>query len=94
MKNVFKRWNPEDRLEPFPSIGEPAKTHEEAWRRYRFVPCDLSPRIIIPSDFPPDSAAAWLAILPPARIEPVKCAWGEMLAYPAVKRLASIISDS
>ena len=94
MKNVFRRLNPEARVEPFTPIGEPAQTHEAAWRRYRFVPCALQARIIIPSDFPPDAASAWLAILPSARLEPVKCTWSEMLAYPAVKRLASIISDS
>ena len=94
MKSVFKRLNPEDRMEPFSSIGEPARTHEAAWHRYRFVPCKLQARIIIPRDFPPDAATAWLAILPSARIEEVKCTWAEMLAYPAVKRLASIISDS
>jgi thioesterase domain-containing protein len=94
MKSVFKRLNPESRVEPFSSIGEPARTHEAAWRKYRFVACNLPARIIIPSDFPPDAAAAWLAILPSARIEPVKCTWAEMLAYPAVKRLASIISDT
>lgn len=94
MKSVFKRLNPESRVEPFSSIGEPSRTHEAAWRKYRFVACNLPARIIIPSDFPPDAAAAWLAILPSARIEPVKCTWAEMLAYPAVKRLASIISDT
>ena len=94
MKSAFKRWSPDERVEPFTPIGEPAQTHEAAWRRYRFVPCDLKARIIIPSDFPPDSAATWLAILPSARLEPVKCTWGEMLAYPAVKRLASILADS
>ena len=94
MKTAFKRWNPDDRVEPFTPIGEPAQTHDAAWRRYRFVPCDLKARIIIPSDFPQDSAATWLAILPSARLEPVKCTWGEMLAYPAVKRLASIVADS
>ena len=94
VKNAFKRWTPGDRLEPFTSIGEPAQTNEAAWRVYRFVPCDLDARIIIPSDFPPDSAANWLEILPSARIEPVKCTWAEMLAYPAVKRLASILSES
>ena len=94
VKSVFKRLNPEDRIEPFSSIGEPARTNEAAWHRYRFVPCDLHARIIIPSDFPTDSVQAWLAILPSARIEPVKCTWAEMLAFPAVKRLASIISDT
>jgi AMP-binding enzyme/Thioesterase domain len=95
MKSVFKRLNPdEDRVEPFTSIGEPAQTHEAAWRRYRFVPCPLQARIIIPSDFAPEAASAWLAILPSARLIPVKCTWAEMLAFPAVKRLASIIADS
>ncbi|MFZ4774792.1 MAG: AMP-binding protein [Terrimicrobiaceae bacterium] len=94
VKNVFKRLSPDNRLEPFTAIGEPARTHEAAWHRYRFVPCDLKARIIVPSDFPQDAAAAWLSILPSARVEPVKCTWAEMLAYPAVKRLASILSGS
>ncbi len=94
VKKVFKRLSPDNRLEPFTAIGEPARTHEAAWHRYRFVPCDLKARIIVPSDFPQDAAAAWLSILPSARVEPVKCTWSEMLAYPAVKRLASILSGS
>lgn len=93
VKNVLKRLNPDDRMEPFTTIGEPARTNETAWHKYRFVPCDLQARIIIPFDFPQDAAATWLTILPSARVEPVKCAWAEMLAYPAVKRLASILSD-
>ena len=92
MKNVFKRWSPDDRIEPFAGHGEPGQTHLAAAHRYRFVPCDLQARIILPSDFPPDAAATWLTILPSARIEPVKCAWAEMLAYPSVKRMASILS--
>jgi pimeloyl-ACP methyl ester carboxylesterase len=94
MKNALKRFNPDDRLEPFDPAGEPARTHEAAWRRYRFAASNLKARIILPSDFPQDAAAAWLAILPSAGIEPVKCTWVEMLSYPAVKRLASIISGS
>jgi pimeloyl-ACP methyl ester carboxylesterase len=95
VKSVFKRLSPdEDRVEPFKAIGEPAQTNEAAWHRYRFVPCSLQARIIVPSDFAPDAAAAWLAILPSARLVPVKCTWTEMLAYPAVKRLASIIADA
>lgn len=94
VKNVFKRLSPDHPLEPFTAIGEPARTHEAAWHRYRFVPCDLKARIIVPSDFPQDAGAAWLSILPSARVEPVKCTWAEMLTYPAVKRLASILSGS
>lgn len=94
VRSVLKRLNPDDRLEPFTAIGEPARTNEAAWHKYRFVPCDLQARIIIPSDFPQDAAANWLTILPSARVEPVKCTWSEMLAYPAVKRLASILSDT
>lgn len=92
MKNALKRWTPDDRMEPFTALGEPARTHEAAWRKYRFIPCDLAARIIVPSDFPSDAAASWLALLPAARIEPVKCTWAEMLAYPAVKRLASLLT--
>lgn len=93
VKNAFQRLKHDGRLEPFPATGEPARAHVEAWLRYRFVRCDLRARIIVPSDFPPDAAASWLAILPSARVVPVKCAWAEMLSFPAVKRLASIIAD-
>lgn len=96
VKSAFKRLNSdEDRVEPFTSLGEPAQTHEAAWHRYRFVPCPLlQARIIIPSDFAPDASATWLSILPAARLIPVKCTWAEMLVYPAVKRLASILADA
>jgi non-ribosomal peptide synthetase component F len=93
MKNAFKRLNAPGRVEPFAAIGEPARTHESAWNRYRFVPCDVHARIIIPSDFPPDAGPAWLDLLPSADVEQVKCTWSEMLAFPAVKRLASIIGS-
>lgn len=94
VKSVFKRLNPEDRVEPFQAMGEPARTHEAAWRKYRFAPCKLQALIIIPSDFSPDAVLAWRELLPSARFEPVKCTWAEMLAFPAVKRLASLISGA
>lgn len=93
VKNVFKRLNSDEPLEPFDLDVEPSRTHDGAWQRYRFVPADLRATIIIPSDFALDAPAAWLALLPSARIEPVKCAWAEMLRFPAVKRLASILGD-
>jgi len=94
MKNVFLRINPPDRVEPFAPMGEPARSHETAWSRYRLAPCDVPARIVLPSDFPADAGAAWVDILPSANIEFVKCTWAEMLAFPAVKRLATIISES
>lgn len=92
MKNAFKRLSAEDRIEPFSALGEPARTHLAACFRYRFTPRDLRARIILPSDFSSDAADAWRAILPSARVEFVKCAWAEMLSFPSVKRLASILS--
>jgi thioesterase domain-containing protein len=94
VKNALQRFRQDGRLEPFPVTGETARAHVDAWLRYRFVRCDLRARIIIPSDFPPDAAASWLGILPSARVVPVKCTWAEMLSFPAVKRLASIIADT
>ncbi len=93
-KSVFKRLAAEERVEPWPAAGEPARSHEAAWKRYRLTPCNIPARIIVPSDFPPDAAANWLSLLPSARIEPVKCTWSEMLSFPAVKRLASILASS
>jgi len=93
MKNAFKRLQAPGRIEPFTTIGEPARTHESAWNRYRFVPCDVHARIIIPSDFPPSAGSAWLDLLPSADVEQIKCTWAEMLAFPAVKRLASLIGN-
>ncbi|MEI6033020.1 MAG: AMP-binding protein [Verrucomicrobiae bacterium] len=93
MKNVFKRLQAPGRIEPFAAMDEPARTHESAWNRYRFVPCDIPAKIILPSDFCPDAGSAWLDILPSADVEQVKCTWSEMLAFPAVKRLATIIAQ-
>jgi len=91
MKSVLKRLNPGDRVEPYHTAGEPARTHESAWSRYRFIPFDVHARVILPSDFPPDAGAAWIDVLPSADIDLVKCTWAEMLSFPGVKRLASLI---
>jgi len=93
MKKAFKHLDAPGRVEPFTAIGEPTHTHEAAWNRYRFVPCDIPARIILPSDFPPEAGSAWLDLLPSANVEQVKCTWPEMLAFPAVKRLATIIGS-
>ncbi len=93
MKNAFKRLNTVPRIEPFAAMGETARTHESAWARYRFIPADIPARIIIPADFPADAAQLWLDMLPQAEIELVKCNWAEMLSFPAVKRLASLIGS-
>lgn len=93
MKSVLKRLNPSERVEPFAAPGEPARTHEAAWSRYRFIPFDIHARIILPSDFPPDAGAAWIDVLPSADIDLVKCTWAEMLSFPAVKRIASLLES-
>ncbi len=92
-KSAFKRLSAPGQMEPHASKSEPALSHESAWRKYQFEPTSLTARIVIPSDFPPDAGANWLSVLPDARIEPVKCRWDEMLAFPAVKRLASILDN-
>lgn len=93
MKNAFKRLNTVPRIEPFAAMGEAARAHESAWARYRFIPSDIPARIIIPADFPAEAAQLWLNTLPKAEIEQVKCNWAEMLSFPAVKRLASLIGS-
>lgn len=93
VKSAFKRLNTVPQIEPFSAIGEPARTHESAWLRYRFLPAKIRARIIIPSDFPADAGQLWLDTLPDADVEQVKCNWAEMLAFPAVKRLASLIGN-
>jgi thioesterase domain-containing protein len=93
MKSAFKRLSAPGRIEPFAASGEPARTNESAWNRYRFVPCNVHARIILPKDFPTDAGPAWLDILPSADVQQVKCNWSEMLTFPAVKRLASIIGS-
>ena len=94
MKGAFKRLSAPVLMEPRPAKDEPSLTHETAWRKFRFAACNIAARIVLPSDFPPDAAANWLSVLPAARIEPVKCRWEEMLSFPAVKRLASIINNA
>ena len=93
VKNAFKRLNTNQRIEPFAAMGEAARAHESAWARYRYIPTDIHARIIIPSDFSADAAQLWLDTLPQAEIEQVKCNWAEMLSFPAVKRLASLIGN-
>ena len=93
MKSAFKRLSAPVRMEPHAAANEPYASHEAAWKKYQFLPGSIAARIVLPSDFPPDGAANWLAALPEARIVPVKCRWDEMLAFPAVKRLASILNN-
>lgn len=93
LMSSLKRLSAPERMEPLMPAGDPAATHEAAWRKFRFARADIAARIILPADFPPDAAANWLAILPGARVQPVKCPWDEMLAFPAVKRLASILAS-
>ena len=93
VKSAFKRFSAPERMEPVVIASEPSASHEAAWKKYRFAFGNFPARIVIPSDFPPDGATNWLAALPEARIIPVKCRWDEMLAFPAVKRLASILNN-
>jgi len=93
VKDAFKRLSTPERMEPRAATDEPSASHESAWKKYRFRPGPIAARIVLPSDFPPDGAAKWLAVLPAARITPVKCRWGEMLGFPAVKRLAAILNN-
>ena len=93
VKSAFKRLSAPERMEPHADPGEPASIHEAAWKKYHCTYGNFTARIILPSDFSPDGAANWVTILPDATIVQVKCHWDEMLSFPAVKRLASILNN-
>lgn len=93
VKNTLKQLVNVDRMEPYPASNEPALTHKAVWRQYRFISCDLSAQIVLPSNFSHEAVNTWQEILPQSTIHTMKCEWHDMLTFPAVKRLASIINN-
>lgn len=65
--------------------------HEQVWRRYRAQPTNAGALLILPSDFPAESAAGWQSLCSSVRRESMRCRWDEMLGATGVKRLASIL---
>jgi thioesterase domain-containing protein len=93
VKLAFKRQAPDERIEPLPPENETAVRHLAAWKNYRFTPADFPARIILPADAGQELVTSWSEILPAAEFEFTRSAWSEMLARPAVKRVASIINS-
>ena len=93
VKRTFRRSNADDRVEPLPPENETAVRHLAAWRNYRFSTSDFAARIILPADLSQEVVSSWMEILPAAEFEFTRSAWADMLARPAVKRVASILNS-
>ena len=92
LKKSLKRTKGPDRIEPGDTENETVARHEEIWRSYRFPVSEFSVKIILPANLAEGVPEAWLEILPYAEIEFTRSYWADMLARPAVKRVASILN--
>lgn len=93
VKRTLRRSTADDRIEPLPPENETAVRLLAAWRNYRFTPCDFPARIILPADLSQEVVSGWVQLLPAAEFEFTRSAWADMLARPAVKRVASILNS-
>lgn len=93
MKKAFKRSASPIRMEPATASSNIAQRHEAILKAYRFSICDIPATVILPSDLA-ESSLAWQEILPSAAVEITRSLWADMLAMPAVKRIASILNTS
>jgi len=69
------------------------KAHLEARKAYQALPLGGGAGLILGADQGPEVEAGWMECVPEAFIERMSCQAGEMLAEPAVKRLANILRD-
>ena len=92
LKKSFKRSKGTERMESSDPDNQTAVRHEAIWRSYRFPVSEFPAKIILPSNIGEGVPEAWLEILPYAEIEFTRSYWADMLARPAVKRVASILS--
>ena len=92
LKKSFKRSKGTERMESSDPENPTAARHEAIWRSYRFPVSEFPVKIILPSNLGEGVTEAWLQILPNAEIEFTRSYWADMLARPAVKRLASILN--
>jgi hypothetical protein len=79
-------------IEPQNPENETAARHEALWRSYRFPVSEFPVKIILPSNLGEGITEEWLELLPYAEIEFTRSFWADMLARPAVKRVASILN--
>jgi hypothetical protein len=80
-------------IEPSAATDDTSSTHRANWNRYRLAAVPLAAEVIVPLDFSKESLAGWEDAVSDIRIEPIKCLWSEMLAFPAVKRIAALLNE-
>jgi pimeloyl-ACP methyl ester carboxylesterase len=92
IKKTFARSKGAPQMEPLNAENETAFRHEALWRNYRFPVSEFPVKIILPSNLGEGIPEEWLELLPFAEIEFTRSFWADMLARPAVKRVASILN--
>ncbi len=92
LKKSFKRSKGPLQIEPQNPENETAIRHEALWRSYRLPVSEFPVKIILPSNLGEGITEEWLELLPYAEIEFTRSFWADMLARPAVKRVASILN--
>ncbi len=93
VKKALKRFSAIERIEPLPFVDDTAIRHETAWRDYRFTATEIPATIVLPADVAQEFTPGWRELLSNAHIEITRAAWRDMLAFPAVKRVASILNN-
>ena len=94
VKKVLKKTTYSPKMEPTLAFSETATRHESAWKKYHFPVSGIPATVVLPSDMPVEAADVWREFLPNVIFEPVKSTWRDMLAHPAVKRIASILNST
>lgn len=92
LKKSFKRSKGPAQMEPLNPENETAVRHEALWRNFRFPVSEFPVKIILPANIGEGIAEEWLELLPDAEVEFTRSFWADMLARPAVKRVASILN--
>ncbi|MFM8982078.1 MAG: AMP-binding protein [Spartobacteria bacterium] len=92
LKKSFKRSKGPVQIEPQNPENETAARHEALWHNYRFPISEFPAKMILPSNIGEGIAEDWLELLPYAEVEFTRSFWADMLARPAVKRVASILN--
>jgi len=94
LKFGFRRTQAETRMEPKTAPAGAAARHEESWRNYSIPPCDIPATIVLPNDLADGPVVQdWQDLMPEAVFEVTRSSWEDMLAFPAAKRVASILSS-
>lgn len=93
VRSAWKRLSESVEIEPSAATDDTSSAHRVNWNRYRLAAVPLEADVIVPLDFSKESLAGWEDAVADVRIEPIKCLWSEMLAFPAVKRIAALLDE-